>query len=108
MNCPVCGNVMVASLTSFTVMRDGAIYVTEEVPCLQCPVCEHIAFTQEVARKLERYSSGRTLPMATYRTSVFKYKYGTLAIEIPVSVPRFDERILTSVPGTVPIPVPVT
>jgi YgiT-type zinc finger domain-containing protein len=108
MSCPVCGNVMVASITSFTVMRDGAIYVTEEVPCLQCPVCEHIAFTQEVARKLERYSSGRTLPMSTYRTSVFKYKYGAVIIEVPVSVPSNRTNDWIQIPGTVAVPIAVT
>ncbi len=81
MNCVNCGNQMVDAFTAFTILREGGVYVTEDVPCLECPVCEHVAFTQEVARKLERYSSGRTLPASTYRAWVFKW--GTPIVEIP-------------------------
>ncbi len=81
MNCNHCGNLMVDAFTTFTVVREGEVYVVEDVPCLECPVCEHISFTQDVARTLERYSSGRVLPTKTTKAWVFKW--GTPINEIP-------------------------
>ena len=81
MNCTICGNQMVDDFTTFTVMRENAVYVTEEAPCLKCSVCEHVVFTQAVAKELERYSSGRRLPTTTFRTWVFKW--GVSTTEIP-------------------------
>ncbi len=81
MNCNICGNLMIDAFTNFTVLRDGAVYVVENVPCLECPICEHISFIQDVASKLERYCSGRILPIKMIRT--WAYRWGTPIIEIP-------------------------
>ena len=100
MNCVQCGNEMVDAFTAFTVLKDGTVYVTEDVPCLECPVCEHMAFTQEVARKLERYSSGRALPTSTYRA--YRLKWGQPPIEIPsVTFQSFpNDKVVTHVGTT--------
>ncbi|MEK7354190.1 MAG: YgiT-type zinc finger protein [Chloroflexota bacterium] len=105
MKCVVCGNPMVNSTTTFTAMREGGVYVTEEVPCLKCSVCEHVTFTQEVARQLERYSSGRRLPVATYRAWVFRW--GVPIVEIPkITFPSsINERVEIETPGTIGVPV---
>ena len=81
MNCNHCGNLMVDAFTTFTVMRDGAVYVVENVPCLECPICEHTSFIQDVASKLESYCSGRVLPAKT--TTAWVYRWGTPIIKIP-------------------------
>ncbi len=81
MNCNICGNLMVDAFTTFTVRRDGSVYVVENVPCLECPVCEHISFIQDVAVKLEKYCSGRVLPEKTI--AAWGYRWGNLIIEIP-------------------------
>lgn len=93
MNCVNCGNQMVDAFTAFTVLRENWVYVTEDVPCLECPVCEHVAFSQAVARKLERYSSGRVPPASTYRAWVFKW--GEPIVEIPkfTFLASINERI---------------
>lgn len=100
MNCSLCGNKMVDDYTAFTVLKENAVYVTEDVPCLKCTVCEHVVFTQKVAKKLERYSSGRTVPMMTYRSWVFRW--GEPIVEIPKLVypPVSNERVSISVSGT--------
>lgn len=80
MKCNHCGNLMVDAVTNFTMLKDGTVYVIENVPCLECPVCEQISFTQEVAGKLERYCSGRILP---YRmANAWVYRWGTPIIEV--------------------------
>jgi len=75
---------MVDAFTTFTVLRDGAVYVVENVPCLECPICEHISFIQDVAIKLERYCSGRILPEKM--TTALVYRWGTPITEIPTMV----------------------
>ena len=80
MNCNICGNLMVDAFTTFTVLRDGAVYVVENVPCLECPICDHISFIQDVASKLERYCSGRVLPEKTIKA--WAYRWGTPIVEI--------------------------
>lgn len=73
MNCAHCGNLMKETDTTFTVVKEGEVYVVEGVPCLECPVCEHISFRQEVAKKLEHYSSGRVIPVRSRRALVFRW-----------------------------------
>ena len=41
------------SKTTFTVEYEGCIIVVKNVPCLECPVCGEITFTDEVSAKLE-------------------------------------------------------
>jgi len=93
MNCNHCGNLMVDAFTTFTVLRDGAVYVVENVPCLECPICEHTSFIQDVASKLESYCSGRVLP--TKMTRAWVYRWGTPITE---TSPCQKERHLSSSP----------
>ncbi len=80
MNCTQCGNTMEKSTTTFTVSRKGMMYVMEDVPCWECPVCESSIFEAEVAKKLERYSSGR---FSTYRfRQALVFKWGEPMIEM--------------------------
>lgn len=39
--------------TAFTVEYNDCIIVVKNVPCLECPVCGEITFTNEVFDKLE-------------------------------------------------------
>ena len=80
MNCVCCGQEMIDDLTTFTIVKRGAAYITEDVPCWRYPVCEHVAFTQDVAKQLEKYSSGRSLPRKSYKAWV--YKWGDAIMEI--------------------------
>jgi hypothetical protein len=64
---------MVDDITTFTILTSKTGYVVEDVPCLKCPFCESVVFTQEVAEKLEIYTTGKVLPMSTYRAWVFKW-----------------------------------
>jgi YgiT-type zinc finger domain-containing protein len=72
---------MVDSFTTFVIVRDGAAYIVENAPCLECPVCENTAFAQDVARKLETYCSGRAVPDTT--ANAYVYRWGTTLVEIP-------------------------
>lgn len=83
MNCNHCGKLMVDAFTTFTVLKDDAVYVVEDVPCLECPLCGHESFTQDIAKELEKYCSGRAIPLRAARAWV--YKWGTTIIEIPRS-----------------------
>jgi len=88
---------MVDAFTTFTVLRDGAVYLVENVPCLECSICEYTSFIQDVASKLERYCSGRVLPEKTIKAWV--YRWGTPIIEIP----KWDNKTSTE-----NIPLPLT
>ena len=96
MNCSQCGNKMVDSFITFTTLSDGVVFVTEQVPCLECSVCGHTVFTQEVAKKLEKVASGRLIPMSNYRA--YGYRYGIPVIEIQpftFSLPaKSDSKVL--------------
>ena len=39
--------------TTFTVEYNDCIIVVQNVPCLECPVCGELTFTDEVSAKLE-------------------------------------------------------
>jgi YgiT-type zinc finger domain-containing protein len=90
MNCVCCGQEMIDDLTTFTVVKRGAVYITEDVPCWRCPVCEHVAFKQDVAKQLEKYSSGKSLPSKFYKAWV--YKWGAPIMEIiPIDRPSSSQ-----------------
>lgn len=72
---------MIDALTTFMVSKDGAVYIVESVPCLKCPICENVSFTQDVANKLEQYCSGRVIPSKT--VPAWAYTWGSSIIEIP-------------------------
>ena len=72
---------MIDAFTTFMVSRDEAVYVVENVPCLECPICENVSFTQDVANKLEQYCSGRVIPAKTVKAWV--YRWASPIIDIP-------------------------
>ena len=39
--------------TTFTVEYNDCIIVVKNVPCLECPICGEITFTDDVSAKLE-------------------------------------------------------
>ena len=43
----------ISTTTTFTVEYKGCIIVVKNVPCLECPVCGEIIFTDAVSAKLE-------------------------------------------------------
>lgn len=81
MKCNHCGSSMDESTTTFTVVREHGVYVVKNVPCLECPVCEDVSFSSEVAKKLERYTSGRAIPVRAIKSWVFNW--GEPIVEIP-------------------------
>jgi YgiT-type zinc finger domain-containing protein len=74
MNCNQCGNLMTESTTTFTVVKGNNVYIVEGVPCLECQVCENTSFTQDVAKRLEQYASGRAIPVKTKTAWVYDWK----------------------------------
>ena len=42
------------TITTFTVEHNGCIIVVRNVPCLECPVCGEVTFTDEVSARLEK------------------------------------------------------
>jgi YgiT-type zinc finger domain-containing protein len=72
---------MEGASTTFTVAKNGMLYVMEDVPCFECSVCEHITFEQQVAKELERCSSGKFYPQR-YRMA-FVFKWGEPMVVMP-------------------------
>ena len=73
MNCNHCGNVMEESKTTFTVVRGNDVYVVKSVPCIECPVCGHVSYTQSTSKKLDRYVSGRVSPAKQSKARIFNW-----------------------------------
>lgn len=73
MRCIHCGCEMVESTTTFTLVRNRIVYVTENAPCLECPICGHISFSQEVSKRLEKYCSGHVAANDFYKSLVFRW-----------------------------------
>lgn len=52
--CNVCfSDDKINTKTTFTVEYKDSIIVVKNVPCLECPVCGEVTFTDEVSEKLE-------------------------------------------------------
>ena len=52
--CNVCfSDDKIKTKTTFTVEYKDSIIVVKNVPCLECPVCGEVTFTDEVSEKLE-------------------------------------------------------
>lgn len=101
MNCVDCGNVMEKTTTAFTIVKKGMLYMVEDVPCFECSVCEHIAFEQQTAKELERYSSGKFYPNR-YRMA-FVFKWDEPMVEMPtkpLEVSSENRYIELSIAGT--------
>ena len=72
--CSGCGGRMFESVTEFIVVKKNTAYLVREVPCLECERCESTSFSQDTAKKLERYTSGRILALRpTIKTYVYKW-----------------------------------
>ena len=53
MNCYLCKGAMTNSKTSYVVDLEKCVIVIRNVPCLKCAQCGEIAYTDEVAQRLE-------------------------------------------------------
>jgi len=103
---------MIDSTTTFTVVRNHQVYVTEKVPCLECSVCGHISFSQDTAKRLEEYSSGKVIPFNTsYRAFVFKWNDPVIKVEKTVLTegiffpkPNIEGTLVFSPPMPVALP----
>ena len=104
MRCIHCGCEMVESTTTFTVVRNRVVYVTENVPCLECPICGHISFNQDVSKRLEKYSSGQVVANDFYRSFVFRWN--APMIEIMPSSTKTDLIARLTSPRTELITMP--
>ena len=52
--CNACfSNEKIKTKTTFTVQYNECIIVVKNVPCLECPICGEITFTDEGSEKLE-------------------------------------------------------
>ena len=92
---------MEESTTQFIASQKNAIYAIENVPCFACPTCEHTSFSQDVAKKLEQYTSGWVLPRQ--RVSAWMFDWNEPIIEIPkesVTCETKNIRIPVSIAGT--------
>lgn len=81
MKCNHCGNIMETSKTTFSVVKDEAVYVVKNVPCLECPNCGDISYSQDTAKELDRYVSGRVIPAKQSKAWIFQW--GDPVVEIP-------------------------
>lgn len=104
MNCTHCGHALEDSSTTFTVVRSRQVYVVENVPCLECPICGHITFSQDVAKRLETYTSGRVVPSDT-SYKVLVYRWDAPMVEIKESPTEGYFSPTLNVPGTVTYPI---
>lgn len=107
MICSCCGHQMEEGKTRFIASKEGTIYVVEHVPCFTCPICEHTVYSQEVAKQLERYTSGRVWPhVKPMLTWVFIWDKPI--IEIPKETVPAQTRnapVPIDVPGSAYVPV---
>lgn len=53
MNCYLCKGAMTNSKTSYVVDLEKCIIVIRNVPCLKCEQCGEVAYTDEVAQRLD-------------------------------------------------------
>ncbi len=53
MNCYLCKGDMTSSKTSYVVDLDKCVIVIRNVPCLKCEQCGEVAYTDEVAQRLD-------------------------------------------------------
>lgn len=52
--CNACfSNDKIKTKTTFTVEYKDSIIVVRNVPCLECPICGEVTFTNEVSEQLE-------------------------------------------------------
>ena len=53
--CNMCfSNKKISTTTTFTVEYEGCIIVVKNVPCLECPICGEVTFSDSVSEKLEK------------------------------------------------------
>ena len=81
MKCPYCNFPYEDVATTFTVTKASAVYVVRDVPALECPECGHVAYAQDVAKALERFTSGRVIPRLPSQTA-WVYSYKDPAVEM--------------------------
>ncbi|MBI2873136.1 MAG: YgiT-type zinc finger protein [Chloroflexi bacterium] len=96
---------MADSYTTFVVCKGSAVYVVEHVPCLLCPACDHTVFRQEVAKQLERYTSGRVVPQRK-APSAWAFRWDDPIIEVTKDGVRFatqNSPVSVRVRGTAPV-----
>jgi len=82
------------SSTTFSVVKDEAVYIVKNVPCLECHVCGQISYSQETAKELDRYVSGRAIPARQIKAWI--YQWGDAVVEIPQN----EVSVTTAVPMT--------
>ena len=100
MVCPCCDHEMTLGVTTFTVVKNDAVYIVQEVPALDCSTCGHASFPQETAKLLERYTSGRAIPTRTM--TAWTFRWGEPIIEISKTSIKGTEapKVLVSTRGT--------
>ena len=77
---------MEETLTNFTVVKESVVYVVRKVPTLECPQCGSVSFRQDVAKKLEKLTSGRSLPVRPSITA-WTYDFGDPILEASQILP---------------------
>jgi YgiT-type zinc finger domain-containing protein len=103
MKCNFCGIDMSASSTNFSVVKWKEVYVVNNVPCWECPICGHISFEQEITKRLERFTSGRIVAFTHCRAWCFDWADDIIEIgrERPASSSAVSTGAKIEIPSTV-------
>lgn len=98
--CRYCNSDMRASDTTFSVVKDVVAYVVRSVPCLECPECGEVVFTQETALKLSKFASGKVYSYRQPLTAiVFRWGDSLEETSVPTSS-RTENRSVVNPVGT--------
>ena len=58
MNCYLCKGIMKEGTTSYVIDLDNCVIVVRNVPCLKCEQCGEVAYSDDVAKRLDEIVSG--------------------------------------------------
>ena len=102
--CPLCSGKYEPTTTTFTLTKPTAVYVVKDVPAVECQHCGHIAFEQDVAKRLERFTSGR-IGSARQLLTAWVYQFEDPGYEIPKAAELArTENIILLPPASSPRP----
>ena len=78
--CRCCDGLMRPTKVRFTVVKESAVYVINDVPSLQCAQCGETVYDGEAVSKLERLTSGRIV--AKKMLNAWVYNWDDVILEI--------------------------
>ena len=96
MNCSCCNMAMEETVTNFSIVKRSTVFVVRKVPTLECPRCGHLSYRQDVAKKLERFASGR-VQLLRPAIQTWQYEYNDPIVEVS-GIPVGTKNILVASP----------